>query len=56
MKNFKTLYGNPIPNLIEYIRNYIEGRDNIEILIGSDSQCYKNTKTVYGVYKAITTP
>ena len=56
MKNFKTLYGNPIPNLIEYIRNYIEGRDNIEILIGSDSQCYKNTKTVYGVVIALYTP
>lgn len=56
MKQFRTLYGKPIPNLIEYIKNYISSRENIEILIGSDSQCYSNNKTVYGVVVALYTP
>jgi predicted RNase H-related nuclease YkuK (DUF458 family) len=56
MKNFRTLYGKPITNLIEYIKDYISNRDNIEILIGSDSQCYSNNKTIYGVVIALYTP
>lgn len=55
MKNFRTLYGTPIPNLIEYIKEYISTRENVEILIGSDSQCYGNKKTVYGVVVALYT-
>ena len=53
MKNFKTLYGIRIDNLIEYIKDYIEEKKDIEILIGSDSQCFKNSKTVYGVVIAL---
>lgn len=56
MKKFRTLYGKPIPNLIEYIKNYISERNDIEILIGSDSQCYSNNKTIYGVVIALYTP
>jgi predicted RNase H-related nuclease YkuK (DUF458 family) len=56
MKQFKTLYGTMIPNLIEYVREYVSSRENVEILIGSDSQCYGNKKTVYGVVIALYTP
>lgn len=55
MKKFKTLYGTPIPDVIEYIREYIATRENVEILIGSDSQCYGNKKTIYGVVIALYT-
>jgi predicted RNase H-related nuclease YkuK (DUF458 family) len=53
MKNFTTLQGVKIDDLIDYIREYISTRDNIDILIGSDSQCYSNKKTVYGVVIAL---
>ncbi len=53
MKNFRTLHGTPIPNVVEYIREYISKREDVEILIGSDSQSYSNRKTVYGVVIAL---
>ncbi len=56
MKQFRTLYGTNIPDLIEYVREYISTRENVEILIGSDSQCYGNKKTIYGVVIALYTP
>jgi predicted RNase H-related nuclease YkuK (DUF458 family) len=55
MKKFTTLHGVPIDDLIGYIKNYITSKENVEILIGSDSQCYRNTKTVYGVVIALYT-
>jgi predicted RNase H-related nuclease YkuK (DUF458 family) len=55
MKKFRTLYGTPIPDVVEYIREYISTRENVEILIGSDSQSYSNRKTVYGVVIALYT-
>ena len=51
-----TLYGKPIDNIIEYIREYLLSHDGIEILIGCDSQDYGNKKTVYGVVIALYTP
>jgi predicted RNase H-related nuclease YkuK (DUF458 family) len=56
MKQFRTLYGILIPNLIEYVREYVSTRENVEILIGSDSQCYGHKKTIYGVVIALYTP
>jgi predicted RNase H-related nuclease YkuK (DUF458 family) len=56
MRQFRTLYGKPIPNIIEYIKEYISTKKNVEILIGSDSQCYGNNKTIYGVAIALYTP
>ena len=55
MKTFTTLQGVRIENIVEYIREYISTRENIEILIGSDSQSYSNKKTVYGVVIALYT-
>ena len=55
MKQFRTLYGTKIPDLVEYVREYISTRENVEILIGSDSQCYGNRKTVYGIVIALYT-
>lgn len=55
IQKFRTLYGKEIPNIIEYIKDYITNKDNVEILIGSDSQCYGNKKTVYGVVIALYT-
>jgi predicted RNase H-related nuclease YkuK (DUF458 family) len=52
---FKTLYGEPIEDIISYIKNYITTRENVEILVGCDSQCYRNTKTVYGTVVALYT-
>ena len=51
MRQFMTLHGVKIENLVEYIRDYVSTRENVEILVGSDSQSYSNTKTVYGVNK-----
>lgn len=56
MKQFTTLHGVKIDNLIHYIREYISNRSNVEILVGSDSQSYRSTKTVYGVVIALYTP
>ena len=55
MKTFTTLTGDKIDDLVEYIRDYISTRENVEILVGSDSQSYRNTKTVYGVVIALYT-
>ena len=55
MKQFKTLHGKPIPEVVEYIKDYISTRENVEILIGSDSQSYSNRKTIYGVVVALYT-
>ena len=55
MKQFITLYGKEIPELVEYIRNYISNREDIEILIGSDSQSYGHKKTIYGIVIALYT-
>jgi predicted RNase H-related nuclease YkuK (DUF458 family) len=55
MKQFRTLNGKNIPDIVEYIREYITSREDVEILIGSDSQTYGNKKTVYGVVIALYT-
>lgn len=55
MKKFRTLYGTEITNLIGYIKEYLSTRDNVEILIGSDSQSYGHKKTVYGIVIALYT-
>ena len=52
---FRTLYGTPVNDVIQYIKDYISTREEVEILIGSDSQCYGNKKTVYGVVIALYT-
>ena len=49
MKNFRTLNGEKITDVVQYIKDYIATKENVEILIGSDSQCYSNKKTIYGV-------
>ena len=56
MKEFKTLYGTPVPDVINYIKEYVSLRSGVEILIGSDSQCYSHKKTIYGVVIALYTP
>lgn len=53
MKEFMTLYGKKIPNIVEYIKEYMSTREDVEILVGSDSQCYGHKKTVYGVVIAL---
>lgn len=53
MKQFKTLYGTQIPDIVEYIKEYLSTRENVEILVGSDSQSYNNKKTIYGVVIAL---
>jgi predicted RNase H-related nuclease YkuK (DUF458 family) len=55
MKKFKTLYGLPIDNVVEYIKNYLLDKTDVEILIGSDSQSFGNFKTVYGTVIALYT-
>jgi predicted RNase H-related nuclease YkuK (DUF458 family) len=53
MKKFATLQGVVINDVIQYIREYLTKKDNIEILVGSDSQCYSNKRTIYGVVIAL---
>jgi predicted RNase H-related nuclease YkuK (DUF458 family) len=53
MENFTTLFGKPITNLVDYIKDYIDKHDDVEILIGGDSQNYSNEKTVYGFVIAL---
>lgn len=55
MYDFKTLNGIPVIDVINYIKDYLEGREGVELLIGSDSQSYSNSKTVYGVVIALYT-
>jgi predicted RNase H-related nuclease YkuK (DUF458 family) len=55
MRTFKTLYGKTIPDVVNYIKDYLTDKEDVEILIGSDSQCYNNSKTVYGVVIALYT-
>ena len=55
MNNFKTLHGVPVPDIINYIKNYLNERAEVELLVGSDSQSYSNSKTVYGVVIALYT-
>lgn len=45
---FRTFYGMQIPDVVEYIRNYIEKNNETEILIGCDSQRHVS-KQIYGV-------
>lgn len=50
MDGFKTLKGNIITNIIEYISDYISKNESIDILIGADSQSYGASQTtLYGV-------
>lgn len=55
MNSFKTLHGVPVPDIINYIKNYLNDRTGVELLIGSDSQSFSNAKTVYGVVIALYT-
>jgi len=55
MNNFKTLHGTPVPDIINYIKNYLSERTEVDLLVGSDSQSYSNSKTVYGVVIALYT-
>jgi len=55
MRKFRTLYGKEIPDIVEYIREYLSTRNDVEILIGSDSQSYGHKKTIYGVVIALYT-
>lgn len=45
---FRTFYGSPIVDVVEYIRKYMLEHKDIEILIGSDSQRHAE-KQIYGV-------
>jgi predicted RNase H-related nuclease YkuK (DUF458 family) len=50
---FMTLTGKKVDDLIDYVANYILSKDDVEILVGSDSQNYSNKKTIYGVVIAL---
>jgi predicted RNase H-related nuclease YkuK (DUF458 family) len=56
MRQFKTLHGKVVPNPVEYIKEYVLNGENVEIIIGSDSQSFGNRRTVYGVVIALYTP
>jgi predicted RNase H-related nuclease YkuK (DUF458 family) len=55
MKNFRTLYGKKITDVVQYIKDYLVDKNDVQILIGSDSQSFSNSKTVYGVVIALYT-
>jgi predicted RNase H-related nuclease YkuK (DUF458 family) len=55
VNKFRTLYGRSIPNVVDYIKNYISENPNSELLIGADSQSYENAVTKYGIVIALYT-
>lgn len=55
MRKFRTLYGKEIVDIVGYIKEYLSTREDVEILIGSDSQSYGQKKTIYGVVIALYT-
>lgn len=56
MRQFKTLTGTDIPNVVDYIKGYLKTHKEIEILIGCDAQKHKRTTTVYGIVIVLYTP
>lgn len=52
---FRTLYGKSIPNVVEYIKNFMTENPDAELLIGADSQSYENSVTKYGIVIALYT-
>lgn len=55
MKTFKNLQGKEIPNVVDYIKEYLKEHKDIEILIGCDSQRH-GRKTAYVTVVALYTP
>ena len=53
---FRTLSKVPIPNVVEYIKEYLVKNKNIELLIGCDSQSFGTYRTVYGVVVVLYEP
>ena len=52
---FKTLVSNNKVELIQYIKEYVSQRDDVEILIGCDSQNRKR-ETIYAIVIGLYTP
>lgn len=55
MKKFRTLYGQPIEDVVQYIKDYMSKNEGIEILVGADSQSFSK-RTVYGVVVVLYKP
>ena len=55
MKTFKTLIEKKPVDVIQYIKAYLESHENIDILIGCDSQV-KGRETAYALVLALYTP
>jgi predicted RNase H-related nuclease YkuK (DUF458 family) len=55
MKTFKTLIEKKQVDVIEYTKAYLESHENVDILIGCDSQV-KGRETVYALVLALYTP
>lgn len=53
VNKFRTLNGRHIPNIVEYIKDYLKDRDDVELLIGADSQSFSNSITKYGIVIAM---
>ena len=49
---YKVLYGKDELELIPYVKNYMENNENVEILIGCDSQNFSD-KTIYAIVVAL---
>jgi predicted RNase H-related nuclease YkuK (DUF458 family) len=54
-RQFKTLVSNKSIELIEYVREYVSQRPNVEILVGCDSQNRKR-ETIYAIVIGLYTP
>lgn len=50
--DFKKSTGEKIPNIEEYVKNYLKTHSNIDVLIGTDSQT-KGAKTVFSTVIAL---
>lgn len=56
MRQFKTLFGKEIPDVVDYIKEYLKTNKDIEILIGCDAQKGKRKTTTYGIVVVLYTP
>ena len=50
--DFKKTSGEKVPNLVEYVKDYVKTHPNIDVMVGTDSQS-RGSKTVFSTVVAM---
>ena len=50
--DFKKSSGEKIPDIVEYVKNYVHTHSNIDVMVGTDSQS-KDTNTIFSTVIAL---